>query len=96
MKYSCFYFFGLADIPEVFAEVTACSSGNIHLVVVLVMALRAFPLKIIVNNNLSVVTTYLAIVRFGIKFGVLYIIIYVLDHFFKCREIMSEVRNLNI
>lgn len=62
MKHSCLYLFGLAHVPEVLAKITAGSSGNIHLVVILVATLRTFPFAVIVDDDLAVITAHVAII----------------------------------
>ena len=96
VKNTGFDFFGLTYIPEILAQISAGSSCNIHPVVVLVVTLRAFPLKIIVDKNLSVITAYLTVIGFGVELGVLDIVVNILNKFLKCRQIMSEIRYLNI
>ena len=75
MKHSCLYLFGLAHVPEVLAQITAGSSGNIHLGVVLVVTLRTFPFVIIINCDFTVPAAYVAIIGFGVKFRILNIIV---------------------
>ena len=87
MKYSFFDFLGTPLIPELCSDIAACSSCNIHLVLITVATVRAFPYKFSViicyNLYLSVITAYLAIVALCIQLCVHDIVVNVLglNHF---------------
>lgn len=62
MKNPCLDLLCLADIPEVFTEIAASSSCDIHLIVILVAALRTFPFAVIVDDDLAVITAHVAVI----------------------------------
>ena len=45
MQYSCLDFFSLADVPEIFAKITAGTASNVHLTMILVMTAGAMANK---------------------------------------------------
>ena len=49
MQYPRLDLLSLADIPEILAQISAGTTGNIHLGMILVMALWALPLEIIID-----------------------------------------------
>src|SRR5699024_199687 len=53
---------GLAHVPVVFTQVSAGAAGDIHLVLVLVVAHGALPLEVVVDHDLPVVAAALAVV----------------------------------
>ena len=96
MKHAGFYFLGLAYIPEVFAKVSAGTAGNIHSLLILVVASGTFPLIVIVNDYLSVKAADMAVVGFRVEFGILNIVVYKADNILKCFEIMAHIGDFNI
>ena len=73
MKNSIFDFLRSALIPELRSDVTACSARNVHLRLVAVMAMRAFPKKLSVlfhDSDFPVVAANLTVIALGIQFGV--------------------------
>src|SRR5574344_1692085 len=96
MQHARFYFFGFAYIPKILTQITASTSGNIHLGLVFVVALRAFPLHILVNSNLTIETADLTIVALGVKFRILDIIIDIVDDIFYSFRIMAHIGYLYI
>ena len=62
MQNSRLDFLGLADVPEVFAEVTARAARYVHFALVLVVADGAFPFVVVVYDNFAVEAAYLTIV----------------------------------
>ena len=54
MKHSGLDFLRLSGIPEILAQVTEGYSGHVHLVLVLIMTLRAFPLHVLIDDDLTV------------------------------------------
>ena len=62
MQYPGFDFFRLAYVPEIFSQISAGAAGHVHLGVVLVMALGAFPLVVIVDHDLPVIAADHAVV----------------------------------
>ena len=96
MKNSCFNLLGLAHVPEVLTEISACSSGHVHLVVFFVTTLRTFPFAVIIYDYLTVISTYVAIIRLGVELGVLYVVIYISYDFCQSIQIVSHIRYLYI
>ena len=50
MQNSCFYLFCFPNIPEVFSQIATCSSCNIHLALVFVVALWTFPFVVVIDD----------------------------------------------
>ena len=57
----------LAIIPEILSQISASSAGHIHSAAIPIMALWALPFHIIIDTNLTIKTTDMADIRFGIK-----------------------------
>ena len=93
MQYAGSDFLGLTYVPEVFAEVTAGTAGNVHLCVVLVTASGAFPLAVLVNDYLTVKAALVAVVTLGVELCVLNVVIDELNDFRKSLEVMTHIRN---
>ena len=81
MKNSRLDLLGLASIPEVLSQIAAGSSGDIHLRMILVMTLRAFPLHIVVDHDLAVITADMTVIGLGVEFAVLDIVVNKADDF---------------
>ena len=96
MKHSCLYLFGLAHVPEVLAQITAGSSGNIHLVVILVATLWTFPFAVIVDEDLTIVSTYMTVVRLGVELSILYVVVYISYDLCQSIQVVAHVWYLNI
>ena len=71
MQYTGLYFLRLADVPEIFAEISAGTAGYVHFTLVFIVADGAFPLIIVVDNNFAVEAAHVTIVRLSVKFGIL-------------------------
>lgn len=96
MKNSCLDLLGLAGIPEVLSKITAGSSGDIHFRMILVVTLRALPFHIIIDHDLTVIATDVAIIGFGVELTVLDIIVNKTDHFLDGFHIIRQIRYLHI
>lgn len=96
VQYPCLYFFGLADIPEVFAEISACAACNAHLCAVGVSTARALPLILVIYYYLSVKATARAVIALGVKLCILNIVIDKLDNLGKCGKIICNIGYLDI
>lgn len=83
-------------IPEIFAQVAAGPADNRQFVAVLVMAARAFPLVVIVEDDFAVKAAFMAVVQFGIEFAVRDVVVDVLDHGQDSRDIMGNVEDFGI
>ena len=91
MKHSCLYLFGLAHVPEVLAQITAGSSGNIHLA-----TLWTFPFAVIVDEDLTIVSTYMTVVRLGVELSILYVVVYISYDLCQSIQVVAHVWYLNI
>ena len=60
------------------------------------MALRAFPFIIFIYFNFTIKATNLAIVRLGIEFSILNMLIDILDNFTNCFQVILKIGNLHI
>ena len=96
MQHARLYLFRLADVPEVFAEISARAAGYVHLALVFVVADGAFPLVIVVDDNFAVESADLAIVGLGVEFGVLDVIVNKLDDVFESRKVVAHVGNFDV
>lgn len=75
MQHSFLDFLSSALIPILRTDVATGTAGNIHLVLIPVAALRAFPDQlavIVLDLNLAVKAADLAVVRLGVQFGIVY------------------------
>ena len=66
------------------------------LVMVFISAVWTFPLKIIINNNLAVISAHMTIIRFCIKFSILNMLINIFNNFFQCRQVVLHIWHLYI
>ena len=96
MHYSSLNFLRLADVPEILAQITTGTTDNRHLGMVLVMADRAFPFVVVINGNFAVKAADMAVIRLGVEFSVLNIVIDEFNNLFQCFQIMAHVRNFYI
>ena len=100
MKHSLFNLLSSSLIPELCPNISTSTSCNIHLILITVSAVRAFPYKLSViisyNLNLSCVATFLTVITLSIKLRIHNIIINVLHNLKYCRNIILHIRNLNI
>ena len=63
---------------------------------VLVVAGRALPLVVVVDNNLSVEAAYLAVVALGVELGVLDVVVDEADNLLQSLQVVAHVGNLHI
>lgn len=96
MKNSCLDLLGLAGIPEVLSQITAGSSGDIHFRMIFVVTLRALPFHIIIDHDLTVIATDVAIIGFGVELTVLDIIVNKTDDFLDGFHIIGQVRYFHV
>ena len=86
-------------IPELGADVSAGTSGNVHLVLITVSALRALPYQLAVvldDLYLAVVAAYLAVVALGVELGIHDIVIDKSDDLHYRRNVVEHIWHLNI
>ena len=96
MKHSCFDLPGLAHIPEVLSKITAGSSGYVHLVVILVATLWTFPLAFVVDDDLTVVSAYMAVIRLCVELCLLDVVVDISDNLSQSIQIVAHVRYLDV
>ena len=88
-----------ALIPELRADVAAGAAGNVQLVLVAVAALGALPdqLAVVLDDlDLAVVAAALAVVGFGVQFGVHDVVIDELKHAHDCFQIVLHVGHFHV
>ena len=83
-------------IPEIFAQVAAGPADNRQFVAVLVMAARAFPLVVIVEDDFAVKAAFVAVVELGIEFAVSNMVVNILDHGQDGRDIMRHIGDFGV
>ena len=100
MKHSLFNLLSSSLIPELCHNISTSTSCNIHVIMITVSAVRAFPYKLSIiisyNLNLSCVATFLTVITLSIKLRIHNIIINVLHNLKYCRDVILHIRNLNI
>ena len=96
MKRPCVDLFCFSYIPEILSQITAGTSRHIHFIFILIVALWTFPLQIIIDNDLSIITTYMTVIGLCIKLRILDIIINKSNHILQCFQIVAHIRNLHI
>ena len=96
MHHSGINLFRLTHIPEILAKITACTSCNIHLRVILIAAVGALPLVVVVDDDLPVIAAHLAVVALGVEFGVLDVVIDEADDLLQGLQIVAHIGDLHI
>ena len=100
MKDSVLYLLGSALIPVLSTDVSAGAASNVHLGLVAVLAVGAFPnvLAVLVRDDfyLSVVAAYLAVVALGIELCVHYVIINKFHNAENCIKVVLHIGNFNV
>ena len=100
MKYSFLDLLSPALIPELGSYVSAGSAGYVHLVLIAVTAVGAFPDELsvfIVNDlDLTVISSYLAVIALGIELCVHDVFIDVLHYGNDSIDVVLKVGNFNI
>lgn len=87
---------GLAEVPEIFAEITARAARHVHLFVIFVVAVGTFPLIVVVDDDLPVVAADVAIIALGIEFGILDVVVNISDDFFHGFEVVLHIGDLDV
>jgi len=96
MQHSRADFFGLTDVPEVFAKVTAGTASYVHFSVIFVVASGTFPFAVSVDNDLSVKSADVTVVTLGVELSVLNVVVDKLNDFSKRGQIVSHIGDLNV
>ena len=96
MKDAGLDFLRFPDVPEVFAQIATGPAHNIHLTLVLIMTLGAFPFQVVIDLDFSVKSADLAVVGLCVKFGILDIVVNKANKVFHSCRILLHIRNLDI
>ena len=100
MQNSFFNFLCSALIPELRADVSAGSAGNIHFILIGIAAIRAFPnqlaVVILAYFDLAVIPASLAVIALCIKLGVHYIIVNKLHNRNNRVDIVLQIRYFHV
>ena len=100
MQHSFPYFLGPALIPEIRPYVSAGTSRNVHLCLIAVSAVGAFPdelsVLIVDDLDLAVVSAYLAVITLGVELCVHNVVIDVLHYRNDCLDIVLKIGHLDI
>ena len=79
----------------------ASTSSNIHLVLICIATVRATPTKsaillIFIDEDFTIITALVAVVRFGVQLCIHDVVVDVLHHFQHSRNVVAEVRGFNV
>ena len=89
-----------ALVPVLRADVAAGAPRDMHLRLVAVAALRAFPDQfsciVLYNPDLSIVAAYITVIALCVELRIKNCVIYVLKYADNCRDIVLHVRYLDI
>ena len=99
MQHAVLDLLGAALVPELGADVAAGAAGNVELVLVAVMAVRAFPhqLAVVLDDlDLAVVAAHLAVVALGVELGVHDVLVNELHDADDGREVILHVGHFDI
>ena len=100
MKNSFFDLLSSALIPELCSDVSAGSACYVHLVLIAVSAVGAFPDELAVfvvdNLDLTVVSAYLAVIALGIELSIHDVLIDVLHYGNDSIDVVLKVGYLNV
>ncbi len=95
-----FNLLGSSLVPELGSDVAAGSSRHVHLVLVGVAAIRAYPDELAVfvslNPNLAVIAAHLAVVALGIELGVHDVVVNVFHDCQHRLDIVLHVRHFHV
>ena len=100
MQHSFFNFLRSALVPVLRADISARAAGNVHFGLIAATAFRTFPDKFAVfigdDFNFTVVAAILAIVAFGVEFGVHNVVVNVLDNTNNRGDIVLHIRHFYV
>ncbi len=96
MQHSLWNLFRLPYIPKILSQIPASSSRYGHFLLIFIVALWAFSFITIVDNDLSIKSTFVAVVRLGIKLSIHDIIIHKSDQTLEGSQIFLHIWHLNI
>ena len=87
---------GLAHVPVVLTQISAGTAGDVHLILVGVVAHRALPLEVVVDDDLPVVAAALTVVALGVELGVLDVVVDKLHDLLQSLQVVAHVGDLHI
>lgn len=96
MSYTRLNLLRFTDVPELLAQVPTGPANDIHLPVVLIVANGALPLAFIVDDDLSVKSTHLAVIALGVELSVLDVVVDELDNGLQGFQVLGHIGNLGI
>ena len=99
MKHSFLDLLCTSLIPVLRSDITAGTARNVHLIGVIVAALRAGPHKlsaIVLYDDLAVKAALLAVIALGVKLRIHYIVVDATDDLHYSLEIVLHIRNLYV
>ena len=100
MQHAILNFLCASLVPELCSNITAGSSGNAHLVLVAVAAVRALPdqlaVLVLFNLDLSVISANITEIALGIQLCVHDVVIDKLHNRENCRNVLLHVRNFHV
>ena len=100
MQNPLFDFLRSALIPELSAYISACAASDVHLGLIAIMAVGAFPYEFAVGigdyPHFAVVPADLTIIALGVEFRVHYVLVNVLHQFEYGRNVILHVRHFDV
>lgn len=96
MQYSCLDFLSLTHVPEVLAEVAAGTACYVHFALVLIVADGALPFVVVVYDNFAVEAANVAVIRFGVEFGVLDIVVDKAHDVLHRSKVLAHIGNFDV
>ena len=99
MKHSLFDFLRSSLIPELRADVTASTACHIHLILIMISAIWAFPNQFAIflyNLNFTGISAYLTEITLGIQLCIHDVIINVLHYGKYCIQVLLHIRYFHI
>ena len=99
MEYSFLDLLCAALIPELGTDVSACSSGHVKLILVVVTAVRAYPCKLVISLfdlDLAVKAANLAVIGLCIKLCIHDVVVDILHNIHDCIDVVLHVRYFDV
>ena len=93
-------FLSSALVPELGSNVAACSSGDVHFILIPVSAVRALPYQFVVfifhDLDFAFIAAFLTVVGFGIQFGIHNVVVDMADQSHNSRQVVFHVWNFHV
>ena len=101
MKYALLDLLRTSLIPKLCSDVSACTAGNAHLILITVAAVRALPDQLagsffLDDLDLSVVTAYLTVITFGIQLSIHDVVVDIFHNGQYRLDIVLHIRNFHV